>query len=243
MSDPTFDDATSALEGGRADTAVALFESLADHGVVGAGVAFDRGLAYAARAHTGQGVTGDFGRAVHAFEEALRRSPNDREAARALEIVRREIARREVAGGAKAEEVGAPPMWRALVTAAPADAWMAIALLSSLALSVALAVRPRVQRGLRLAASTTAIVGFFVAVLASALGFGASYLRRNVREAVVVVPGLVAKPMGSGDPLRLVEGTRVDVLEERMSEAHVRTDRGEGWLPRSALRTLPPYRP
>lgn len=243
MSEPTLDDATSALEGGRADTAVALFESLADRGVVGAGVAFDRGLAYATRARTGQGVTGDLGRAVHAFEEALRRSPNDREAARALELVRREIARREVAGGGKAEEMGAPPMWRALVTAAPADVWMAIALVASLALSIALVVRPRAKRGLRLAASTTAIVGFVLAALASALGFGASYLRRHVHEAVVVTPGMVAKPIGGGDPLRLVEGTRVDVLEERMSEARVRTDRGEGWLPRSALRNLPPYRP
>jgi hypothetical protein len=78
----------------------------------------------------------------------------------------------------------------------------------------------------------------------SGLGFGARWVRANVHEAVVVTPDTITHPTSeSSEPLRLLEGTRVDVVEERMTEALVRTDKGEGWVPRSALRALPPYRP
>lgn len=239
-----FASAVEALRRGRADDAIAHLESLADRGVVGSGIAFDRGLAYAMRVRSGQGREGDLGRAAHAFEEALRRAPHEGSTRAALDEVRREVARRDLATGSKPTEVGSPPMWRAVVVAVPGDAWAAIALFGSIVLAVALAVRPWVARGRRLAASTAAIVGLVVAVAGSALGFGAHFVRANVHEAVVVTPNTFARPTGeSGEPLRLLEGTRVDVVEERMTEALVRTDRGEGWVARSALRALPPYRP
>jgi len=234
--------AVIALEQGRADEAIGKLEALADRGVVGAGIAFDRGLAYASRARGGLGLAGDLGRSAHAFEEALRREPHDSAARTALDEVRKEIARRDVAAGWKAEEVGAPPMWRALVIAAPGDVWTAMALVGAAGMSIALAFRPRVQRGLRLAASTVAIVALVVTAVSAALGLGARYLRSHVHEAVVVTPSTLAK-RDEGEPLRLVEGTRVDVLEERLTEAHVRMEKGDGWVPRSALRALPPYRP
>jgi hypothetical protein len=136
-------------------------------------------------------------------------------------------------------------MWRAIVVAAPGDAWAALALVGSIALTAALAVRPFVaSRGKRLAASTVAIVGLLLGLAGSGLGFGARWVRANVHEAVVVTPDTITHPPSQGtEPMRLVEGTRVDVVEERMTEALVRTDKGEGWVPRSALRALPPYRP
>jgi len=245
-----FSAAVADLRGGRAEDAIALLESLADRGVVGSGIADDRGIAYAMRVRSGQGQPGDLGRAAHAFEEALRRDPGDRLARAALDDVRREVARRDLASGGKPTEVGSPPMWRAIVVAAPGDVWAALALFGSIALAVALGVRPFVSRGKRLAASTVVVVGLVLAVAGSGLGFGARWVRAHVREAVIVAPDTITHPptaageSGDGaEPMRLVEGTRVDVVEERMTEALVRTDRGEGWVPRSALRALPPYRP
>ena len=235
--------AVTALEQGRADEAIGKLEGLADRGVVGSGIAFDRGLAYASRARGGLGLAGDLGRSAHAFEEALRREPHDDASRTALDEVRKEIARREVAAGWKAEEVGAPPMWRALVIAAPGDVWTGIALVGAICVSVALAVRPSARRGMRLAASTVAIVAIVITASSAALGLGARYLRSHVHEAVVVTPSTMAKRDGDVEPLRLVEGTRVDLLEERLTDAHVRMEKGDGWVPRSALRALPPYRP
>lgn len=239
-----FDSALTALKEGRADDAIATLEALADRGVVGVGIAFDRGLAYAARARAGGGLPGDLGRSAHAFEEALRRDPHDRSARTALDEVRREIARREIAAGWKAEEVGSPPMWRAIVVASPADGWASLSIVGSLMVSVALGVRPFARRGARLAASTVAIVGAVLVIAATALGLGARYLRLRVHEAVVVAPHVVTTPLDGGEPIKLVEGTRVDLVDERLSEARVRTGKGEeGWVPRDSLRSLPPYRP
>src|SRR5207248_2805091 len=93
--------AVDAIRHARADDAIALLESLADRGVVGSGVALDRGIAYAMRVRSGQGQQGDLGRAAHALEEALRRAPHDRTARATLDDVRREIARRDLASGSK----------------------------------------------------------------------------------------------------------------------------------------------
>ena len=240
-----FTAAVVALRNGRAEDAIAGLESLADRGVVGAGLAYDRGLAYAARVRVGQGLVGDLGRAAHAFEEALRRDPHDHAARVALDEVRREIARRDLAAGWRSAEVGSPPMWRAIVVAAPGDAWVGLALFGGILTALALALRPRLTRGRRLAASTCAIVGVTLGLAGAALGLGARHLRLDVREAVVVTPHTLAEPSDRehGEPMQLVEGARVDVVEERMTETLVRTDRGEGWVARSAVRSLPTFRP
>jgi len=65
-----FGKATDALAGGKPGDAIALFEALADRGVVDENVSFDRGLAYAARVRIGAEQPGDLGRAAHGFEEA-----------------------------------------------------------------------------------------------------------------------------------------------------------------------------
>ena len=237
--------AVEALRSGRAEDAIAGLEALADRGVVGAGLAYDRGLAYAARVRVGQGLVGDLGRAAHGFEEALRRDPHDHPARVALDEVRREIARRDLAAGWKPEEVGSPPMWRAIVVAAPGDVWVGLALFGALLAALALALRPRLARGRRLAASTCATLGVTFALAGTALGLGARHLRLHVREAVVVTPHALAQPLDRehGQPMQLVEGVRVDVIEERMTETLVHTERGDGWVARSSLRALPAFRP
>lgn len=235
-------DVAVAIKEGRLDDAIALVEQLGDQGTVGASLAFDRGIAYALRARSGRGLAGDYGRAAHAFEEALRRDPHDGEARRVLDEIRREIAARDAQAAGKAEELAAQPAYRAVLVALPGDGWAALAIVSSLVLSVALFMRPRLTRGGRLAASTTAVVAAIVMIGMSALGLGSRWLRANVREAVVISPRAAATS-DDGAPIDLDEGMRVDVLEERATSTMIRTDKGIGWAPRDALRPLPPYRP
>ena len=61
----------------------------------------------------------------------------------------------------------------------------------------------------------------------------------------LVTPHALAQPFDRehAQPMQLVEGVRVDVIEERMTETLVHTERGEGWVARSSLRLLPPFRP
>jgi len=234
--------AATAIREGRLDDAIATYEALADHGVVGASLAFDRGIAYALRARSGRGLAGDLGRSAHAFEEALRRDPHDSGARRALEEIRREIAKRDAQVTGKAEELASTPIARTILFSLPGNAWAGIAIAASLLFATALALRPRLAAGLRLAASTVAIVSVLVSVAASGLGIGGSVLRRHLREAVVVSTRAVATT-DAGATLELDEGERVDVLEERASTTRIRNDKGEGWAPRDALRVLPAYRP
>lgn len=239
-----------ALRTGQVDEAVARLEAMADHDLVGSGVAFDRGLAYFTRARSGQGQPGDLGRAAHAFEEALRRDPWDSEAAAVLDAVRRDIAGR--GAGARAagriEEVGATPLGRSLLVAAPSDVWMGLTLGASLVLAVALAIRPlldsSLRRGARLVVSTIAIIALVVMAGGTALTLGARAIRLGLHEAVVVVLRAPVTPEGmSESAFELEEGTRVDVLEERATAARISTDRGSGWISREALRMLPAWRP
>lgn len=237
------DAAVAALRAARADDAIVQLEGLADRGVEGAGLAYDRGLAYAARARSAQASPGDLGRAAHGFEEALRRSPWDGAARAALDEVRKAIASRDARAGGKTAVVDAAPAWRGLVVAAPGDVFAGLALAGSLLASIALAARPRLRRGARLAASTLLAVGLSLAAVASALALGARWLRTNVREAVVVAPHATGRPAGDGATLDLPEGARVDVVEEGTTSVLVRTDRGTGWVSRESLRALPPWRP
>jgi tetratricopeptide (TPR) repeat protein len=236
-------DATAAIKEGRLDDAIALLEQMGDQGTVGASLAFDRGIAYALRARSGRGLPGDYGRAAHAFEEALRRDPHDDEARKVLDEIRREIAARDAQAKGKAEELAAQPAYRAVLVALPGDAWAAFAIASSLLLAIALAVRPRLTRGARLASSTTAVVAALVMVASSGMALGARWLRTKVREAVVVAPRVIATPVEEGSSIELDEGQRVDVVEERATSTMIRTEKGVGWAPRDALRPLPPYRP
>lgn len=235
-----FPHAVAALREGRLDEAIAQLEALADRGIEGSSVAFDRGIAYAERARSGRGMPGDLGQAAAAFEEALRRDPHDGEARRALEEIRREIARRDARG--KAEELGAPSMGRAIVVSLPGDAWGALAIGGSILLAGVLAVRARVPRALRVWSSTIAVLALLITIVGSVAGLAARSLRHHLREAVVVAPHVTAAPEG-GQAFDLEEGARVDVLEERAGSARVRNDRGEGWTARDSLRMLPPYRP
>jgi hypothetical protein len=243
---PTLDAALAALHDGRLDDAIATLEGLADGDVVGSGVAFDRGVAYAERAKSPSAREGDLGRAAHAFEEALRRDPHDGEAQRALDAVRREIARRDgrnAHGSARGETVASAPIGRTIATALPVDAWLAVTLGAAGALATALAVRPRLDGGRRLAATVVAATSLLVGTMSAIGGLSAREIHAHVHEAVVVRARAAAIDDDGAVTIDLHEGARVDLLEERASSSRVRVGDAEGWVARDALRALPPVRP
>lgn len=244
--DPTLAIALAAIRDGRLDSAIAELEGLADRGVVGSGVAFDRGVAYAERARTASAQEGDLGRAAHGFEEALRRDPLDGEAQRALDAVRREIARRDgrgVRGSTKGELVAAAPIGRTIVTALPIDVWLGACLFASALLAITVAARSRLTGGRRVASSVVGVASIVVALLAAVGGVAERHVHRDVREAVVVRTRAAAIDDDGTVTIDLREGTRVDVIAERASSSRVRVGDAEGWVSRDALRALPAVRP
>ncbi len=243
MSDASLGAVAASLAQGRAEDAVAALEALADQGLEGVGASFDRGLAYAMRAKGGAGRPGDLGRSAHAFEEALRHDPHDGGARAALDAVRREIARRATNTGGRAIETSGTPVWRSVVTSAHADAWTGLALGSSMLLSLALATRSRLRGPARIWAHALAAVTALTLVLAGALYAGNWWVRHRLREAVIVSPRPVARVANGAPPLELLEGARVDVVEEREGEALIENEIGRGWITRDAIRMLPPMRP
>src|SRR5689334_20845652 len=68
--DRLFERAVTLLEQGAPGEAIPLFEALADLDLRDPVVSLDRGIAYAKRVQIGAEVSGDLGRAAHAFEEA-----------------------------------------------------------------------------------------------------------------------------------------------------------------------------
>lgn len=234
-----------ALAEGRAQDAIASFETVADSGLVDASASYDRGLAYALRVRIGAEVPGDLGRAAHGFEEA-RDLATDQElaghATQALAVVRAEVARRRARSGDPVEVEQSPPLGLALARALPEQGWAALALAMSCALGVAVLVRAGARaRRVRVGASLASGVGALVLGLALA---GTAVLRHDRlerREGVVVAAAArLAEPTGlvRQGVAPLPEGARVDILEGRGALTRVRWGKVEGWVPASSLRPL-----
>jgi hypothetical protein len=240
-----FQQASRALEDGRAADAVAAFEALADRGVVDPVASYDRGLAYAMRVRVGAESPGDLGRAAHGFEEArdlARGGPVFEDASRALTVVRSEVARRRLRAGEPVEVDPGRSLARTVAGLLAEDTWAVIAAAASAVLALGLFVRwlarePRTRIGGGVAAGVAAPA--LVAALVMTLA--ARHDRLSLREAVVVSPA--ARPTddrGIALPgaLPLPEGARVEVTEARGASSHVRFGAIEAWLPAVALREL-----
>lgn len=244
-SDDAFAAGVAALSAGRATDAIALFESLADEGVVDPVASYDRGLAYALRVRIDAEVPGDLGRAAHGFEEA-RDLATDAElaaqATRALAVVRAEVARRRAVAGDPVEVEQSPPLALALARAIPEQGWAMTSIAMSCALAAAILVRTgatarRARVGASLAIALTAIL---LALSAT----GAALLRHDRlegREAVIVVAA--ARAADANGLARqglspLPEGARVTVVESQGALTHIRWGAIDGWLPSSSLRPL-----
>jgi hypothetical protein len=144
--DSLFTAGAKAIAEGRPAQAIDAFEALADRGVVDASASYDRGLAYALRVRIGGEQPGDLGRAAHGFEEARALSEDPTlagDAAKALAVVRTEVARRRGRSGESVEIDPGVPLLRATAALLPEDAWLVLALVGSCALAAGLGSRAR----------------------------------------------------------------------------------------------------
>lgn len=242
-SDPAalFRAATSALASGRATDAIAKLEALGDHGVVDPVASYDRGLAYASRVRGGGEQAGDLGRAAHGFEEAreLTRDPRlAADAARALAAVRGEIARRRARGGEPAELDSGISLGRTFVLLIPENAWAALAVVGSIAMSLGLVVRMRTKASrAKVAAITTASIAAVVFVVATTAAWSARRARLEERDGVVVLASrlLDGRHIAIDGLTAVPEGARVRLLDESSGFSRVTVGALDGWLPRSAV--------
>jgi hypothetical protein len=237
--------AQAALADGRAAEAVDDLEALADRGVVDARVSYDRGLAYAMKIREGKGSPGDLGRAAQGLEEAralAARPALEDAAARALSVVRQEVARRAARSDDSAVFDQGVPLGRSVAHILPEDAWAVLAAVASVLFGLGLFVRA-------LAGSTRArIGGAIVAVIAAPVLLASASLalarrqeRLTLREAVVVAPGVrPADERGiarSGAP-PIPEAALTEVVREKPGWVDVRWGSVEGWVPSSAVREV-----
>ena len=240
-----FGSATTALHDGRAGDAIAAFESLADRGVVDAVASYDRGLAYAMRVRIGAEVPGDLGRAAHGFEEARDLSTEPRlvdDAARALGVVRGEIARRRMRAGDPVEVDPGRSLSRTLAGLLPERVWSGMAVAFSVSLAAGLFALwlgrdPRT----RIAGGVVASVAGPVLLVAMGMTLAARHDRLGLREAVVVTTG--ARPTDSNGitvpgATTIPEGSRVEIVDARGASTRVRFGVVDAWVTSSALREL-----
>lgn len=232
-----------ALARGAHDEAIDQFELLADRGHAHPDVSFNRAAAYVARARSAAARPGDLGRAAAALVETLHHDSSDEEAARALETVRREIARRRARRGAAAI-AERPALGRAVLGLFPENGWALAAALGSLLSTVGLALglfashrRPRLTGAILTGAGTLLLlVGGSAAV-------GARQLRLTSSEGVVVVPearlldeqGRPLPPRGQ-EPNEIPEGASVFVRQRGGQYWQVEWGTVDGWVAAGQVR-------
>jgi hypothetical protein len=250
-----FQKGVAALRQGSVDEAIDVFEGLADRGFVDPDASFDRSLSYLGRVRAGAEHPGDLGRAAAALEETLILRPDDREAETALDLVRAEVARRRAKGGASADVDARPTLDRAVIGIASEWSWSALAALSSLVLTIGLALRmvagqhsdesdgatPAPREGTLHLASVIAVPLGAVGLVAFALlAAGARQLRLTTRDGVIVMPEahLLNEKGVLTSSAPIPEAARVEVGEQRGGLVHVRWGVVEGWTQSDTVRRL-----
>jgi len=240
-----FASGTQALAEGRPGDAIADFEALADRGVVDPAASFDRGLSYANRIRIGAEQPGDLGRAALGFVEARELTKDAalaKDAARALALVRGEVARRRVRAGDPALLDQGTPLGRTIVELLPENAWAALAAIGSVALGLGLFVRGTASRRRgRVGASLACAVAAPLFVSGAVLALAARSDRLHLVEGIIVAP--TARPAdekGIAIPgaTSIPEAARVAILGERPGWVHVRWGSLVAWIPSQTSRPI-----
>jgi hypothetical protein len=240
-----FASANQALKEGRPGDAIAQFEALADRGVVDAAASFDRGLAYANRVRVGGEQPGDLGQAAQGFEESRELTVDpalEKDATRALTVVRAEVARRRARAGEPVELDQGTPLGRTIVELLPEEAWAIGSAVSSLGLGIALFVRALASaRRARIGATIACAVAAPLLALGVVLAVAARSDRLNLREGVIVsASARPADDRGLVLPTQtpLPEGTRVQVIQSKPGWTRVRWGALSSWIPSAAVRVI-----
>jgi hypothetical protein len=232
--------AQEALGRGEVREAIEVCEAFADRGAPHPDISYDRGVAYLARVRAGGEKPGDLGRAAAGFEEALLLRPGDEGAARALEAVRAEVARRRARGGEATEVMVSQSAGRTVVSLLPEQIWAIGALAASVILALGLLARGSARAALRLGSGVALGLGLLVGLTFAPLALYARHLRRTAGIGVVVTDEARLSDEG-GVPLprgALPEAARVDVGERRGALVHVRWGEVDGYTQATSIRVL-----
>lgn len=236
------DRATASLQAGAYQEAIDALELLSDRGVVNSSVSYNRAVAYLGRANSPQSKSGDLGQSVAALEEVQLLDPEDREAAPALEQLRKEIAREQAKRGSS-PLVPRPSLGRAIVTLCSENTWFILAAVGSGLVTISLALWFWIKATpAQLAAMIAGTLGAFLALSSAALAYAARQHRLQAAPAVVIASSArlldaIGTPM-TGVATEVSEGALVDVLETRGALAHVSWGGSDGWVNSAYLRRL-----
>ena len=237
--DALFDKATAALEKKKLAQAIQDFETLADQAPPHPDTAFNRGMAYVGRARSPSAATGDLGRAAAAFEEAYRLNPRDREAERALELVRAEVTRRRSKLD-KEDIVVRPSLDRVIIRALPSAAWGGLSVALALVFAIGLYLRQRATGTLKVIGAVSAPIAFVLGLIVGPLTWLSDDLERTVRPAVVVAVETQLSD-ADGNPVEgppIPEASLVEVEARQGDRYPVRWGSYAGWLPAEHVRPL-----
>ncbi len=243
--DGLFSAGTQALAEGRPGDAVADFEALADRGMRDPAISFDRGLAYANRVRIGAEQPGDLGRAALGFVEAGELT-NDtalaRDAARAIGLVRSDVARRRVRAGEPALLDQGVPLGRAIVALLPENAWAVMSAIGSVALGLGLFMRGAASsRRFRVGASLVCTIAAPLLVAGAIFALAARSDRLHLVEGIIVTPAAhpadekgIAVPGAASIP----EAARVAIVGERPGWVRVQWGNLTAWLPSQTVQPV-----
>lgn len=237
--DALFERATAALEKKKLAQAIQDFESLADQAPPHPDMAFNRGMAYAERARSPSAVQGDLGRAAAAFEEASRLDPRDREAERALELVRAEVTRRRSRLD-KEDVVVRPALDRVILRALPSAVWGWIAIAFSILFAVGLFLRQRWTGNARVAGAVMAPLSFLGCLVVAPIALLSKDLEETVRPAVVVV-GETQLADADGNPVEgppIPEASLLEIEARQGDRFPARWGSYSGFVPAEHVRPL-----
>jgi len=178
----------TALQKGAPQQAIEQAEAYADTGEVHPDLSYNRGLAYLARVHRGNGQPGDLGRAAAAFEETLLLRENDSEAQQALTITRKEVAHGRARGGMAVDLERSSGGLATLVELGSENVWMLLGAVGSVLLTLGLLLRRVRQRIVHVAGDVACVLGLVGITLFLPLAAYARYLHKHSHIGVMIAP-------------------------------------------------------
>lgn len=231
--------ASDALAKSDARKAIAELEILADRGTLHPDVSYQRGIAYAMRARTSAALPGDLGRAAAGFEEATRLDPSDTDAARALDLVRAEVARKRSRQD-KSDTIVRPTLDRVVAEQFSPTTWSIAAIIASALMSIGVLLRARPSGFMHVAGTLIAPISLIALCGLAPLAYFSRQLEETTRPGVIVLveAALQDENGANTDAPAIPEATLVELSERRGDNVLVRWGSYEGWLPHEAVRPL-----
>lgn len=234
-----YDRALAAIDKGDIANAIVELESMADSGVIHPDVSYNRGIAYATRAQSSTAEPGDLGRAAAGFEETLRLRPGDKDAEKALDMIRGEITRRRSKQDKKDVIVRAT-LGTAVLELLPVGVWSLAAMGASLLGGIGLLLRWRKSGWIHVVGAVLAPLSLIIMVALIPIAYLARDHEETTKPGVLVVHE-AALEQDSGkatDAPNIPEGSLVELGRRKDDKVFVRWGNYEGWLPWRTVRPL-----